>query len=80
MKNVPTPAHAAPNIPVSRLQMSSLQYGGGTFLAFLVPWLLLPEAWFIGVVLFYLAAATVLFLVICGLGVWQDLQPPVGQI
>lgn len=57
----------------------SLYYGGGTFLAFFVPWLLLPSAWFTGVVLFYMAAATLLFLVVCGLGVWQDFQQPAGQ-
>ena len=53
---------------------SSLVYGGGTVLAFVIPWLLLPEVWFIRVVVSYLGASVLLLLVVCGLGIRRDLM------
>lgn len=52
---------------------ASLVYGAGIVAAFLVPWLALPENWFLRVALLYVALALGTLLVICILGMWRQL-------
>lgn len=49
-------------------------YGGGIILAFAIPWLLLPEDFFLRTIEFYMGAATLFLVVICCLGIWKEIQ------
>jgi hypothetical protein len=51
-------------------------YVGGIILPFAIPWLLLPEAFFIRTIECYLGAASLFLVVICCLGVWKEIQRP----
>jgi hypothetical protein len=54
-------------------------YGGGIFLAFGIPWMFLPEGFFLRTIEFYMGAATLFLVVICCLGIWQEMRRSRGS-